>query len=210
MKVLLAAALLAPAMAAAEPGAIAWLRGDAGSDMAAREVGDWHPKGGAVHAIDPLTLLGGEGAPIGVPDRPARVFGLRVTGGDPRTAAMILVWSDAMPVCGADLATIGVDTGLAAFATPQDVAGLRRYEAARPDLYDGPYADQIDTRYPGPFLVDLPQTSGFPLSGSGWGDGGYPVASLIDAGGDMVALYAQFIPAGEDWRLPPPCADETS
>ncbi|PRY94540.1 hypothetical protein BCF33_0131 [Hasllibacter halocynthiae] len=129
MRLLAALFLVAlPAAAKAEPGALAWIR--AGSSPADEVVkaGIWHPLGGTVLAIDPLTLLGSVHDPIPVPDRPARgVFGLRNLESGARTSAMMLVWSDAAPVGGEDLSTIGVDTGLAAFATPKDVEGLERH-----------------------------------------------------------------------------------
>ncbi len=46
------------------------------------------------------------------------------------------------------------------------------------------------------------------MMSSGWGDGFYPVASLYDAEGRMVALYADFtgIDDAGSWLLPEPCA----
>lgn len=208
----LAAAPL-PASVSADANAIGWLLSGATPDARVIEAGDWAEKGGEVLAIDPLTLFGAQAVPISVPARSARVVGILENDAfDPRVAFLVLVWSDAPVVCGEDLATIGVDTGLAGFAAPADIDALNAYaDDHAGDLYDGPYAEQIDTLYPGPFLATLPDGTAFPLSGSGYGDGGYPVASLYDADGAMVALYAQFITNGDEWHLPPLCApDNTS
>ena len=146
-----------------------------------------------------------------LPDTPATVLGFYPLDSPGRTGLMALIWSDDPVVCGEDVATIGVDAGLAAFLAPPDLRVLESYRDEWGDLYAGPYAEQIDTSYPGPTLIDLPGASGFPLSGSGWGDGGYPVATLKDASGRVTALYAQFITAeGADWLLPSPCVDSTS
>lgn len=173
----------------------------------------WSAPTGEVFATDPLTLWGTEGDPIAVPRTPAEAIGLTWITGEQRGGALMLVWSNEPVVCGEEyVGVIGVDTGLAAFMTPADVAALHRYGLSYDgNLYAGPLADQIDSLYPGPFLTDLPRDLRFPISGSGWGDGGYPVSSLFDAQGNMVALYAQFITAeGRDWGLPPPCADAAS
>ncbi len=203
----LAALVATVSPALADPGAVDWLRGNLNIPTHLHDGGVWEETGGAVLAVDPLTLFGADAGPIAVPRQPARIVGIRETNGtDPRTAFLVLVWSDAPVVCGEDLATIGVDTGLAAFLAPRDVAALNAYGAAYGgDLYAGPFAADIDKRYPGPYLAQLPDGTAFPLSGSGWGDGGYPVASLQSADGNMVALYAQFITDGADWLLPAPC-----
>lgn len=207
-------ALLAafPGAAAAED-AVTWLRDMLHFPTDIVVITPWSAPTGEVFATDPLTLWDTEGTPIAAPTTPAEIIGLTWPTGERRGGAMMLVWSNEQVVCGEEnVAVIGVDTGLAAFLTPADVAALDVYRQDYDgNLYDGPLADQIDTRYPGPFLTDLPGNIRFPISGSGWGDGGYPVSALLDAWGNMVALYAQFITAeGRDWAYPPPCATQTS
>lgn len=190
-----------------------WLRDGLYYPTHVVDAGDWSAPGGQIFATDPLTLWATEGDPIAVPTTPAEVIGLIWIDGDRRTGALQLVWSNESVVCGTEyVAVIGVDTGLAAFITPAEVAALHRYGLSYDgNLYDGPLADQIDQIYPGPFLTDLPHDLRFPISGSGWGDGGYPVSALYDANGNMVSLYAQFIAAeGREWTLPPPCANAQS
>lgn len=205
----LLAALTAPAAA---KDALTWLAQGIDMPSDVHHAGTWHPHGGEIFATDPLTLwqTGSDVETLAVPDAPARVVGLldREQG---RAAAMALIWSDADVVCGADLSTIGVDTGLAGFMTPADVAALTAYGDPSAGLYHGTYAQQLDAVVPTvPFLAALPDGARFPVSGSGWGDGGYPVASLFDANGDMVALYVHFMGGGETWLLPDPCAAASS
>lgn len=167
----------------------------------------WHPRGGEVFATDPLTLwqTGSDITPLRVPDAPARLVGL-LERDQGRAAVMALIWSNAEVSCGEDLSTIGVDTGLAGFMTPADVAALDAYADPSAGPYHGTYAEQLDAAVPTvPFLPTLPDGTRFPVSGSGWGDGGYPVASLYDADDNMVALYVQFMGGGENWLLPEPC-----
>ncbi|MEX3015681.1 DUF4241 domain-containing protein [Gymnodinialimonas hymeniacidonis] len=182
-----------------------WLRQGIGMPTDLHVSDMWRPRGGEIYATDPLTLWQTEGATLSVPDAPARLIGL-LERDQGRAALMALIWSNADVVCGEDLSTIGVDTGLAGFVTPANVRALDAYAASEGDLYAGTYAEQLDDPIPTiPFIARLPSGATFPVSGSGWGDGGYPVASLYDAQGNMVALYAHFIPSGDEWLLPPPC-----
>ena len=217
----MALAVLAMASPAMGEDALHWI--ETGTALEMREVaaGHWHPVGGRIHATDPVTRFqaGPDIATLSVPDAPARVMGFNtdlVLGGHQmgnRTAFLALVWSDAPVACGEQLWTMAVDTGLAGFMTPQNVVDLYDYEDFYGELYvsvvPSALQRQIDAAYPGPIVTDVPRRDlRFPISGAGWGDGAYPVVGLYDAGGAMVALYVQFIPAeDEDWLLPPPCVD---
>ncbi len=200
------------ALPAAAQDATSWLAQGINMPSDLHVSGPWHPRGGQIFATDPLTLwqTGLDVETITVPDTPARVVGLLETE-EGRTAVMALIWSDAPVICGDDLTTIAVDTGLAAFLTPSDVAALDAYAHPSDGPYHATYAQQLDAVVPTiPFIVALPDGTRFPISGTGWGDGGYPVASLYDADGNMVALYAQFMGGAEEWHLPTPCTDQTS
>lgn len=217
----IALALVLGAAPVAAEDAVTWLQDGIGIETRIVEAGTWHPVGGQLHATDPLTLFqtAPHVSPLAVPDAPAAVIGLHhdAVFGDvtePRNAALVLVWSDAPVICGEDLATIAVDSGLAAFITPDEVDALHWYEDRYGPSYvrvvPGPLQRQIETASPGPFITDVPRDLHFPISGAGWGDGAYPVVSLLDAEGNMVALYTQFITDGENWFMPPPCPDSHS
>ena len=201
---------LLPCLSSAEQDFGQWAQTNLGLGTDFSYAGQWVANDGHVFGIDPLTLFGANRAPISVPTTEAAVIGLNQADPDERTAILALVWSDAPFVCGQDAGFIGVDTGLAAFATASEIAALEKYARDHGDLYAGTYAEQIDNLYPGPFLAELPDGTRLPLSGSGWGDGGYPVTALFDADGDMIALFAQFITAGDDWLTPPTCTKRIS
>lgn len=204
--------LIATAVPGHAQDAVTWLENGLNMPSEVQSPGIWHPVGGEIFATDPLTLwqTGSDIETIRVPDAPARVVGL-LDVAQGRTAAMALIWSNAPVVCGHDLATIGVDSGLAGFLTPMDVEALDAYAHPTDGPYHGSYAAQLDAHVPTiPLIATLPDGTRFPVSGSGWGDGGYPVASLVDADGTVVALYTQFMGGTENWLLPPPCAEAAS
>lgn len=202
----LAAVVVFAATSVPAEDAATWLSRLGGKGMTQMQAGQWHPQGGKLFTTDPLTLLQTVGRPIDVPDAPARIFGL-LEPEQGRGALMALIWSDADVECGEYLTVIGVDTGLAGFMTPADAAALAAYGEKHGNIY----AEQLDAAVPTvPFIAEPPDGARFVVSGSGWGDGGYPVASLHDANGDIVALYAQFIPDGDDCLLPEPCGNDNS
>ncbi|MEJ6395167.1 hypothetical protein V8J82_18030 [Gymnodinialimonas sp. 2305UL16-5] len=185
-----------------------WISSGLGMEVRAVRVAGWHPVGGQLYATDAITLWQAEGPGLTIPDQEAGVTGY-IDAETGRTAALALIWSADPVACGEDLASAGIDTGTFAFLTPADAAALDAYADPSMGTYHGTYADQLDATVPTiPFMATLPDGTTFPATGSGWGDGGYPVASLIDAEGDTVALYVQFMGGDEDWLLPPPCAPD--
>ena len=82
------------------------------------------------------------------------------------------------------------------------------YDQRKLNLYDDYFADPAqmgDSVFAR--MLTLPDGTAFPGFSSGWGDGAYPVVSLYDSRGQMLALYADFIgnDQTEDYILPPPC-----
>lgn len=129
---------------------------------------------------------------------------------DARVSKAMLVFSDAAVVCGHDAASVGIDTGLAAFFDrPRLDALLKDAEALGPgkDIYTDWFQAIIGQINVVAQMVPLPSGASIPMTSTGYGDGGYPVATLSDASGQIVAVYVDFM--GRDdagtWLLPPEC-----
>lgn len=189
------------------PGALGWYVAFAGESRRARAIGRYKIGTAGVVALDPLTLFATP--PIGdLPRGETRAYVLLEPSQD-RIAAAFLIFDDAVPVCGADVGTIGVDSGTAAFVTPEDLTQLTALSANlaqnNRDLYNDYFAKQMpETSFSR--MLRLPNGRRFPGFSAGWGDGGYPVARLDDASGRPVALYADFMgDARGEWILPREC-----
>lgn len=210
---LAALALALPAGAETAPrgdGAIAWLRDRTGHALDIRTIGPVAIAPGGVIVVDPLTYSTGYGWPfLPVPEGPAQ-FVVALETGYGRVSKAMLVFSDAPVSCGHEEAAVGVDTGLAAFLDRPAAEALEADALALGpgrDIYNDWFHDLIGETPVVKEMVPLPSGIRFPMMSSGWGDGGYPVASLSDAEGRMVALYVDFMGMDEDgrWLLPPEC-----
>ncbi len=212
----LAALVLAlPAAAETAPrdnGAVAWLRDHTGHALDMQEVGPVTLAPGGVIVADPLTYSASYDWPfLSTPEGPAQfIVALEAASG--RVSKAMLVFSDAPVFCGHDEATVAVDTGLAAFLDRPAAAALHMDSLALgpgKDIYNDWFDALIGETHVVKEMVPLPSGIRFPMMSSGWGDGGYPVASLADAEGRMVALYADFMGMNEDgeWLLPPECPE---
>ncbi len=201
----------AAAPVAANPPAIDWLIVHTARPLDVREVGSYAPVGPLI-GVDPLTYDAGSKWPYtNVPAGPATFYAL-IDRKDARVSKAVLVFSGAAPTCGTDLATISVDTGTGAFLDRDTAAELHALGAKLADqdkdLYNDFLMEKMGDNSDYADFVTLPQGHRFPNFGTGWRDGGYPVASLTDGAGQVVALYADFMGADEQgtWLLPPPCS----
>ncbi|MEZ5796683.1 MAG: DUF4241 domain-containing protein [Paracoccaceae bacterium] len=210
---LAAAALPASAQdgAAGRPGALDWMAAQTALPLNFHVVGTLDLAEGGVIAVDPLMYDPAVDWPA-IP-APAGLAYLVVALDDEsqRISKALLVFSDAAPVCGHDETTLGVDTGLAAFLDPPRAAALAAdgaaLAAAGKDIYNDWFDAQIGQTHVVAHLLPLPSGTEIPIVSSGWGDGGYPVASLADDQGRMVALYADFMGKDDEgtWLLPVEC-----
>lgn len=208
---LLALYVLSPAGAGAQQ-VVDWLVAQSGGPREVRQVARFTPDSPKILGADPLTY--DPDYPfdfIAVPPGPAEVIALMepVEG---RVALAAMIFADGAPVCGDEAGAIWVDSGTASFLTPATAAKLdamrKDYDQRKLNLYDDYFAapaqmgDHVFAR-----MLTLPDGTAFPGFSSGWGDGAYPVVSLYDSRGQMLALYADFIgnDQTEDYILPPPC-----
>jgi hypothetical protein len=207
-------ALTAPAMGQSQPlddiGALAWVRSMTGFPLEMRAIGTVTIAPGGVIVADPLTFFSAAGSPAIPAPAGSAQFIVALDAETGRVSKALLVFSAAPVACGRDEATVGVDTGLAAFLDqPTALALANLAQAVSPDrnIYDDWFNRFIGASQVVADLVPLPSGESVPMMSSGWGDGGYPVASLSDAEGRMVAVYADFMGINEDgdWLLPQEC-----
>lgn len=208
---LAALALALPAAAEpAPPGAVAWLRDHTGHTLDVQAIGPVAIAPGGVIVVDPLTYSGSSDWPfLSIPEGQAQ-FVVALDAKSGRVSKAMLVFSDAPVTCGHDEATVPVDTGLAAFLDRPTAAALDADALALgpdKDIYNDWFHALIGETHVVKEMVPLPSGIRFPMMSSGWGDGGYPVASLSDAEGRMVALYVDFMGMNDkgEWLLPPEC-----
>ncbi len=190
-------------------GTLEWMRGQSDFPLEFRDAGQITIAPGGIVAADPLTWSEEWKLPeIESPAGEAR-FIVALDAGEGRVSKAMLVFSDAPPVCGDDVATIPVDTGLASFLDPVMRTGLNRsYEMLGPgDLYSSWFEALIGEVWVVGDILPLPDKTLIPMTSTGWGDGGYPVARLKSASGEVVALYADFMGRDEagEWLLPKAC-----
>ena len=206
-------ALAAPFPAAAEgEDVINWLVGQSGGPREVQRIARFTPDGPEILGADPLTYDPGYPFPfIPVPPGPADVIALSEPQ-EGRIALAALIFADGPPACGAESGAIWVDSGTASFLTPATAAKLdamrKDYDQRKLNLYDDYFADPAQMgEHVFARMLTLPDGTAFPGFSSGWGDGGYPVVTLYDAQGQMLALYADFIGNDqlEEYILPPPC-----
>ena len=201
----------APARADTPPAAIDWLIA-AASDPGRTTIrlGEYRLDGSGVVAFDPLTGFATPPAPD-LPATEAQVYIVMAhQDGFDDPAAIVLALSDAAPVCGASLGSFGVDTGLAALTNLTDAKMLDAYGRVLASTGSDTYTAlemQLPLEDPARF-VTLPGGTRFPVSRSGYGDGGYEFFRLNDAQARPVALYVDFIGDRKgEWIDPPPCAN---
>jgi hypothetical protein len=202
-----------PALAEENP-SLAWIAAGSGTPLTQIELGTFEIRGTELIGVDSLTFSPGYGWPwFPAPTGPARVAAFR----DRSFAAIskaAVVFSDAVPVCGAEVGAMPVDTGTGAFLD-RHTAGMldtvARAMGRSCNLYDCLMADQMG---PADFavMIRLPDGSSFPAFSTGGGDGTYPVYLLFDAGGEPTAAYADFlgVPPDYAWLTPPVCPQPSS
>ena len=124
-----------------------------------------------------------------------------------RNSKLALIFPGGPVAGGADVATCGVDAGMASIFTPATHDAMATILNSKPDMTasDAYFLDFDDPLGGERMIVPLPDGTPIPYIHSGWGDGGYPVFTLTDASGQVVALYTDFM--GKDkngtWLTPP-------
>ena len=187
---------------------IEWILSNCAAALVAHEVGHLDTPEGSIAMVDPLVFSGDiSSTTFDVPKDGGRI----VVFEDPeqgRNSKLVIIFDDADVAGGADVSTMLVDAGLGTILTPTTYDGL---EAFRDTLTNGkdPYNDHF-SKFDDPQggekkIVPLPDGTPIPYIHSGWGDGGYPVFTLTDANGTVIAAYTDFMGCDDDGTyLTPP------
>lgn len=190
---------------------MAWIQENTETSLHIQEVASLTLAEGGLIVADALIADGfDQYTVISAPAGPARLVVAFDPAEDGRPSKAMLVFSAAPVVCGHDVATVGIDTGLAGFFDRPTLVAMTRDAAALgpgKDLYNDWFHGLIGQTPVVAGLVALPSGGAVPMVSSGWGDGGYPVATLNGAGGEVLAVYVDFMGrnADGDWLLPAPC-----
>lgn len=198
--------VLVPLAANAEPGAVEWIMANTEQPLRWTHVGGYDPDGPII-GVDSLTYEPSYPWPyVDVPDGRAQFYAF-FDDESGRVSKAAIVFSDAEPSCGEDVATMPVDTGTGSFLDRKAANALDKIAMETGDLYGYFMAPQVGDAHAFAKFLKLPDGHVFPAFQTGWGDGGYPVASLHASNGAMVAIYADFMGKDDDgnWLLPVPC-----
>jgi hypothetical protein len=193
---------------------IAWILAQTGTPLVVQKVGQMAVRGTEMISVDSLTYSPEYPWPwFTVPEGPARV----VVFDDPQEYALskaMILFSDAVPVCGEEVGVMPVDTGTGAFLdrpTAEELARISLAMGTDCNLYDCLMAEQMgDAQFAK--MIRLPDGTGFPAFSTGAGDGTYPVFLLYDADSAPVAAYADFLGVSPsyEWLTPPACLKPVS
>lgn len=183
-----------------------WIVGQTAAALEITEVGAFATPQGQLVLLDPLVLAQSPEW-IDVPVRGGHIVVFHDVQ-EGRNSKLAVIFSDDTVAGGADTGTLAVDAGLASVFTPDSYRNITTFF----DTFDSgrdPYNDFFST-YDDPDggerkIVPLPDGTPVPYIHSGWGDGAYPVNSLTNMAGDVIAVYVDFMGKNDagDWLLPP-------
>ncbi len=188
--------------------AVQWIVAQTDAALEICEAGPFPTPSGQVAILDPLCLMQAlEPNLVPVPPEGGRVVVFHDSA-EGRNSKLALVFSDADVAGGNDVATCGVDAGMASVFTPETHAAILEFATSLGE--DGNIYDDYFCRFDDPAggerkIVNLPDGTPVPYVHSGWGDGGYPVFTLTDSNGNLCAVYVDFMGRNEDgeWLTPP-------
>lgn len=184
-----------------------WILSETDAKLEVTEVGPFPTPEGRAGIIDPLVFA-----------QPPDYAAVPTSGGqivvfydeeELRNSKLALVFPGGTVAGGADIGVCAVDAGMASIFTPATHAAMTAFIESQNDdqfnLYDQYFMDYDDPAGGERKIVPLPDGTPIPYVHSGWGDGGYPVFTLTDVEGGLVALYTDFLGKDESgaWLAPP-------
>ena len=185
-----------------------WIIQNTSARLDATEVGRLEIAGGNIALLDPLFFSQPmEDAQIPVPDGAADIviFHDRDEG---RNSKLAVIFADAPVQGGTEAATCFIETGMASVFTASSHAAMNDFlEVLGPDknLYDDYFCKFDSEGSVERKMAQLPDGTPVPYAHTGWGDGAYPVFTLTDATGTLLAVYCDFMGCNDDgdWLTPP-------
>ncbi|MEL7262060.1 MAG: DUF4241 domain-containing protein [Pseudomonadota bacterium] len=183
-----------------------WIVDHTDADLAIADIGAFDTPEGKCAMIDPLVFAQPPDW-ISIPTEGAQLVAFRDVV-DGRNSKLALIFPGGTVAGGAEAGVCLVDAGMASVFTPATHAAMDRFIDALPEGAN-PYDDYFST-YDDPAggehkIVALPDGTPVPYIHSGWGDGAYPVFTLTDVAGVVIAVYTDFMGTNDDgdWLLPP-------
>jgi len=188
-------------------GPVEWILASCAAPLVAHDIGTFATPGGRIAMIDPLAFgCEFEEFAFRVPKSGGRLVVFEDTR-ERRNSKLAIVFSDAVVSGGKDVSTLLVDAGMGSLFNRETYEAMKAWlKTLRFDPYTA-YFEEHDNLPPGMErkIVPLPDGTPVPYVHSGWGDGAYPVFTLTDATGAVIAAYADFLGCDKDgtWLTPP-------
>ena len=184
----------------------AWIVAQTEADLEVTEVGALPTPEGLVSMIDPLVFAQPPNF-VQVPNDNGRIA-VFFDRKERRNSKLALIFSDETVAGGDDVGVCAVDAGMASIFTPATHRAMTKFVNEGGDhfnIYDEYFMEFDEPDGGERKIVSLPDGTPVPYIHSGWGDGGYPVFTLNDVNGRVVAIYTDFLGKDERgaWLTPP-------
>ena len=183
-----------------------WIDAKTETDFEVTEVGAFSTAEGLVCMIDPLVF----GQPpnfVQVPNENGRIV-VFFDSKEWRNSKLALIFSEETVAGGDDVGVCMVDAGMASIFTPATHQAMTKFVDSGGDyfnVYDEYFMEFDESNGAERKIVPLPDGTPVPYIQSGWGDGRYPVFTLKDVNGQVIAIYTDFLGKDESgaWLTPP-------
>ena len=118
-----------------------------------------------------------------------------------RNSKLALIFSDVEVAGGDDVSTCLVDAGMGSVFTPATYEAAEVFRESlgeKGNIYDDYFCRFDDPGGGERKMANLPDGTQVPYVHSGWGDGAYPVFTLVAKDGSLTAIYTDFMGYNDD------------